>query len=471
MRSIIRWGTWIIGLSLMVNITFAQHASGQLGIGGYASGIKLIGGEADHSIISYASTIFLKYSFSKHLTSEIDVSLGWVRPRDPDSYFEVRANAPYKTYLYPWNVNFRLNLLPEKRFVPYFGVGAGLTHWRLRDISEEDNWFPFPESGKAVSGRQTNFSAVGLAGFTLFLSSWIGVDIGARYLHLFDQKEDNIGTGDINNGIVEVRVGLGLYFGEPRDSDNDGISDKEDQCPFGPEDYDGFEDDDGCPEIDNDNDGIPDYMDRCPNEMEDLDGFEDADGCPDLDNDGDGIPDIDDLCPDQPEDFDGIEDSDGCPELDSDNDGIPDPMDQCPDQPETFNDYEDDDGCPDEKPQTVIIEEKQILILPEVTFATGQASLTEGAKAMLDQVYEFLCIDESIQLEIRGYTDSVGSAASNLNLSQRRAETVKDYLVDKGIAFERLRAIGYGEANPIATNNTPEGRAKNRRIEFIRIAE
>ncbi len=471
MRPLIRCGGWIIGLSLMISSALAQHTSGQLGVGGYASGIKLIGGEVDYSIINYASSMFFKYSFSEYLTSEIVVELGWVRPRDDNSYFKVRANAPYRTYLYPWNINFRFNLLSEKKFVPYLGIGAGLTYWRLRDISEEDNWFPFPESGKSIYGRQTNFTAVGMLGFIVFLSDHVGLDFGTRYLYLFDQKKDNIGIGDVNNGMVEVRVGLGLYFGGTRDSDKDGIVNKEDKCPFNAEDYDGFEDEDGCPDIDNDGDGIPDYLDRCPDEMEDSDGFEDADGCPDVDNDGDGILDNEDKCPNEPEDFDGIGDNDGCPELDYDNDGIPDQMDQCPLQPEIYNDYQDDDGCPDERPQSIIIEEKQVLILPEITFASGQATLTDGAKVMLDRVYESLRADPSMRLEIRGYTDSVGGAASNLNLSQRRAETVKDYLVRKGVAFERLRAIGYGEANPIAPNNTGEGKAKNRRIEFIRIED
>ena len=97
--------------------------------------------------------------------------------------------------------------------------------------------------------------------------------------------------------------------------------------------------------------------------------------------------------------------------------------------------------------------------------------MTENAKRVLDTVYESLRDNTDIRLEIRGYTDSVGSAASNLNLSQRRAETVRDYIVERGIDIGRLRAIGYGEANPIASNLTKEGRAKNRRIEFLRIED
>ncbi|HEX2574441.1 MAG TPA: thrombospondin type 3 repeat-containing protein [Polyangia bacterium] len=131
------------------------------------------------------------------------------------------------------------------------------------------------------------------------------------------------------------------------DADGDGIPDALDRCPQRAEDLDGFEDGDGCPDLDNDRDGILDTSDRCPNDAEDRDGFEDDDGCPDPDNDNDGILDGVDRCPGEPEDRDGFRDEDGCPDPDNDNDGIPDTIDRCPNEPETFNAFQDEDGCPD----------------------------------------------------------------------------------------------------------------------------
>ncbi|RKZ09225.1 hypothetical protein DRQ05_00070, partial [bacterium] len=284
----------------------------------------------------------------------------------------------------------------------------------------------------------------------------------------------------------------------PQDADGDGIEDKVDKCPDQAEDFDGFQDDDGCPDLDNDNDGIKDAVDKCPDLAEDFDGFQDDDGCPDLDNDGDGIPDVDDHCPNEPEDFDGVEDSDGCPDVvqDSDNDGVPDNLDkcplkaedvdgfqdedgcpdldndndgildkedQCPNEPEKFNGYMDEDGCPDERP----IEER--LILKGVHFESGSASLTPDSYVVLDQVVRSLMAYPEVKVEIRGYTDSVGSWEYNLKLSQKRAEAVKQYLVNSGIDPNRIIAKGYGEADPIASNKTAEGRAENRRIEFRRL--
>lgn len=137
-----------------------------------------------------------------------------------------------------------------------------------------------------------------------------------------------------------------------RDSDGDTIPDDADKCPKQAEDPDGFQDADGCPELDNDGDGVADDQDRCPDKPETKNGFKDEDGCPDEpDKDADGVPDKSDKCVDQPEDTDGFDDTDGCPDPDNDNDGVPDQQDECGDQPETKNGFQDEDGCPDEEPK------------------------------------------------------------------------------------------------------------------------
>jgi outer membrane protein OmpA-like peptidoglycan-associated protein len=131
------------------------------------------------------------------------------------------------------------------------------------------------------------------------------------------------------------------------DNDADGILDTADECPDLPEDRDDFRDEDGCPDPDNDEDGLEDAVDQCPLAAEDLDEDRDTDGCPDLDIDRDGIDDLNDQCPGQPEDKDGFQDEDGCPDPDNDGDGIPDKADKCPDKAEDPDGFQDDDGCPD----------------------------------------------------------------------------------------------------------------------------
>jgi hypothetical protein len=151
-------------------------------------------------------------------------------------------------------------------------------------------------------------------------------------------------------GAPDLRLFLAAGFNpDYRDRDHDGVLDVNDKCPDQPEDRDGFQDQDGCPDPDNDGDTIPDDKDKCPNEAEDFDQFEDADGCPEPDNDKDGIPDINDACPNAPEDGKGKNPHDGCPSSteDSDGDGIPDAVDKCPDEPEDKDGFQDEDGCPD----------------------------------------------------------------------------------------------------------------------------
>jgi len=131
------------------------------------------------------------------------------------------------------------------------------------------------------------------------------------------------------------------------DNDRDGVLDAKDACPAKPETVNGVADDDGCPESDKDGDGVPDEVDKCPSDLEDRDGFDDQDGCPDVDNDQDTIIDAQDRCPLEPEDLDHFEDRDGCPDLDNDSDGVIDAKDKCPTKMENKNGYKDDDGCPE----------------------------------------------------------------------------------------------------------------------------
>jgi outer membrane protein OmpA-like peptidoglycan-associated protein len=217
---------------------------------------------------------------------------------------------------------------------------------------------------------------------------------------------------------------------------------------------------------DRDNDGIPDDLDQCPDIPEDVDGFEDEDGCPDYDNDNDGIYDSKDQCPNEPEDKDGFEDEDGCPDADNDKDGISDSQDACPNDPETINGYKDEDGCPDEPPQEI----KKSFQLEGINFRTGSAELLDESYMVIDKVFNSLEAFPKVVVEIRGHTDNVGAASANFMLSQERAQAVKDYLVNRGIDGKRIKVKGMGESEPVASNRTAAGREKNRRIEFIRLS-
>jgi OOP family OmpA-OmpF porin len=174
----------------------------------------------------------------------------------------------------------------------------------------------------------------------------------------------------------------------------------------------------------------------------------DAEGCP-LDSDGDGVPDYRDQCPGTPA---GVEvNANGCP-LDSDNDGVPDYRDQCPNTPAGVE--VNALGCPDS------------VVLQEVNFEFDSAQLTSNARSVLNGVAERLVNNPDVRVSIEGHTDSRGSDEYNKNLSQERAQSVAAYLAERGVNANRMRAVGYGEEFPIASNETEEGRFQNRRVEL-----
>ncbi|MEM9727973.1 MAG: OmpA family protein, partial [Myxococcota bacterium] len=256
-------------------------------------------------------------------------------------------------------------------------------------------------------------------------------------------------------------IGFTMPEREPEnlDLDADGILNDVDQCPTEAEDFDGFQDEDGCPDPDNDGDGILDINDGCMMDPEDIDGFQDEDGCPDLDNDGDGILDVDDMCPDEP----GSVENNGCPESDRDGDGVPDRIDNCPDEPGTV----ENQGCQDA--QLVVIGDGQLEILEKVYFKSGSAKLQSRSFALLDNVAKVInAHPEYPVIRVEGHSDATGSLKYNMRLSQKRAETVVRYLVGRGgVPKERLVAEGFGPTRPILPDaKTKAELAQNRRVEF-----
>jgi OOP family OmpA-OmpF porin len=251
---------------------------------------------------------------------------------------------------------------------------------------------------------------------------------------------------------------------KPKDSDGDGFLDPDDKCPLEKETENDFEDEDGCPDVaDRDKDGILDADDDCPEKAENVNGIDDEDGCPEEDPDSDGLVGSKDTCPTEPEDFDKFQDEDGCPDADNDNDTIPDATDGCPDQPETWNGFDDTDGCPDELPKAL----KEFTgVIEGITFDTGKARIRKKSTKTLDKAVATMREYASIRLRIEGHTDNKGKREKNMALSQKRADAVKWYLVEKGIAADRIDTIGHGPDVPRASNKTSKGRAQNRRIEF-----
>jgi OmpA-OmpF porin, OOP family len=315
-------------------------------------------------------------------------------------------------------------------------------------------------------------SGLGSPKFRVFASISWSPDFG---------DSDGDGVNNMNDGCpmqMEDRDGFQDSDGCPDlDNDDDKVADNEDKCPSEAEDKDGFEDDDGCPELDNDKDGIADLKDRCPEdaedkapprvddgcpssktdsdddgvadakdkcpgESEDVDSFQDDDGCPDLDNDGDGIKDDADKCPAVAEDKDKFEDDDGCPDPDNDSDGIVDAKDRCADKPETINGVDDWDGCPDKGGQRLAaMQDNRMLMADKVAFEGGR--IKSKSHNLLDQVSLTMLSEHGVtKWRIVVAAEKQKNEEATRALSQQRADAIKAYVVSKGIAADRIEALG-----------------------------
>lgn len=241
-----------------------------------------------------------------------------------------------------------------------------------------------------------------------------------------------------------------------KDSDSDGVPDSLDKCPGTP--LGDKVDANGCSlPKDSDGDGVVDSLDQCPGTRPGL--KVDSNGCP-IDSDGDGVPDTIDKCPNTPA-GDTVDPS-GCTiPKDADGDGIPDSIDRCPRTPPGVT--VDALGCP-----VLFAGPTRALVLQGVNFQTGSATLTAASLSRLDQVALSLKAHPEVRVEIAGYTDDQGVQAANIRLSQARADAVRAYLIRQGVAGTQLTARGYGSANPLDSNATPTGRARNRRVELHR---
>lgn len=398
---------------------------------------------------------------------------------------ELAVSKPIGHFRLAGNVGYRLR--PEERRVLNLVVGHELFYRAGVAFSFQDlNELPL-EVGVSVNGATYAFQPFS-SGFEE--NPLEGIVHGSYWVLPFLQAYAGVGAGVIAGfGAPDLRVLGGVRFSLPDgpvDRDGDGLNDDVDACAAAPEDKDGHEDADGCPDPDNDGDGVLDVSDSCP----DVAGVVSYQGCPDPDTDDDGVLDADDECvavpgvpelkgcPDLDKDDDGVLDADdrcvdvpgpdtfrGCPDTDGDN--IPDIDDKCPTEPETRNGEEDDDGCPEKKKSVVLVKGDKIEILEKVYFDSGKATIQARSFGLLDKVASVFIANPQIgKVRVEGHTDDRGSDASNLALSAARAMSVQQYLVEKGVDASRLAAEGFGETRPIASNKTAAGRENNRRVEF-----
>jgi outer membrane protein OmpA-like peptidoglycan-associated protein len=434
--------------TLVASPTLAQIGDdGRRGVGLESGLWKGIGGDHDYSNVDQFGRFYVRHGLSRSVSLDLGFKYGWLRPgvgvRGEDAGLSLDTGAGLYTRTWQPMLSAVYNLVPEGRWRPWVSGGLGVTRWDVRDLrgGNSPGFWPdgedlrvYNENGELVEGHSVNFTALLGVGLDYAFGDHFCAGLGVRTNMLLNQDRDNVGLSaflgadDVaaNTQIVEATLGLRYMFGGAKDVTAVAVAavvavvtPASTSTPVSAP---------AVPVADRDHDGILDDVDACPDQTEDRDGFQDTDGCPDPDNDGDGVLDAIDKCPNTPR---GIKVA--------------------------------ATGCP------LAQEIKATLILEGVNFETDKADLDPLSAAILDGVAESLLAWPDVRIEVGGHTDSTGSAEWNRTLSQARAGTVRQYLIDNGVAANRITAKGYGPDRPIADNTTEDGKAKNRRVELTRI--
>ncbi|WP_310558426.1 OmpA family protein [Flavobacterium sp.] len=480
-------------LCMCITITFTLRAQTEekkwnVGLHG---GVTQYNGDLGRDWYETSNTIygFGGLSVSRYLSKLFDASL--LLSKGTIGYNN-GTTAGFKSDFNAASLNLRFNIVaPEYVIRPYVfaGVGAIIFDNQLNFHTENYDYI-LPTAGAGINFRLTP-----------------EIMLNLQETFMFSNKDRRDGIDNANgefkkkDSYVTHMVGLTFNMGNSKDTDKDGVSDKKDNCPDTPAGV--AVDKTGCP-LDRDGDGVADYLDTCP----DTAGTQSLSGCPDRDNDG--VEDSKDRCPDQagkltlkgcPDaDNDGVADLDdkcantkqgtrvdakGCP-MDSDGDGVMDDMDRCPDVagvmglkgcPDADGDgvADIDDRCPNAKgtaankgcPEITKADIVRITYIgSKIFFENNSDKLKVASLSQLDELSKILYKYEGASLTIEGHTDSVGADDFNMTLSQKRSESVRQYLIGKGVSDARLISVGFGETKPVATNNTSLGKAKNRRVEL-----
>lgn len=481
---------------LQITNAIAQNADEKWGLGFHAALIEpktSLGNEFFKFTIN-STTVGQGLSLNRYLNKSFDAGLFALSGK-----MSQHLNTySYSDFVFALDLRLRYKLyngyiLNEDAVIgPYLTAGLGMAHARISANGETEG---------NLSGGKNQLDLYAGAGLRFRLNEYISLDWQTGAHMPSDNTWDANTKGD-KDQFLEHSLGLIINLGQGKDSDGDGVTDRHDKCPNTPPGV-KVNEEDGCP-LDRDLDGVADYQDDCP----DIAGVVTLKGCPDKDKDGvadkddrcpeisglpslggcpdadkDGIADLDDKCPGTksgykvdltgcPLDSDGdgvVNEEDDCPSVkglvalkgcpDSDGDGIADKDDKCP----TVPGIKANNGCP-ELPKEIVTQITKIA--SKIFFETGSDKLKQVSKVQLDELAGILKKYPEAKLSVEGHTDNVGNPEKNVTLSQKRCESVKTYLIVKGVDSDRLSAKGFGATQPVADNKTAEGRAKNRRVEL-----
>jgi len=478
--SVTRFVVAVVGIMLLTVSAGAEDY--RYSVGGGGSVVLMTGGDFFSFDRENSYSFYLGHHLSDRWRFDLDYTVFELSNNiDRDSTSSIGSlsnNSPLRCDAMRLGLMFeRLLFSPERWLNMTFGLGGGLLVWKGIDPGSNTTY-----EVKGEKNQTTDFAASELilsssAAIVLrLLSSWT-VDIYGRvdYLTGAGAEFESAVSSARDRWLLGMGSAVHFHFGRrppapkwrldengkeqppaalawrrSRDSDNDGVSDDLDRCLNTP--HGAIVDRFGCP-LDTDGDGVADGLDDCPATDAEAREMVDINGCP-VDSDFDGYPDYRDACPNNP--VGALVDPSGCP-VDSDGDGVPDGLDDCPYT--LVGVAVDRNGCID-----LSMFSKPMML--NIDYVPGSFEVDPNNLERLKKLAGLLNFVKDIKLEINGYTDNIGTTVANRKLSEKRASRVRHYLEIYGIAQERMRVFGRGETNFVASNQTAQGRAKNRRIEI-----
>src|SRR4051812_40050588 len=412
-----RWTTALLLASLPV--LFAQPAAAEWRLHLTGAGAKAVRGyQKDEFGFGAYGAAALEYAIIKELGVQFELGGTWLTQGDASSLG------------YPSDWSWGSSLFLGGRARPFASSYNGTS------VAHAAGLWVSAAGGVVFTGNLVRSGIDGGLGWDLlFNRGRLGIGPMVGYLHVFESDDSPRPT---DASVLIFGVHMELFADRSHkgagdgDRDGDGITNSLDACPDSPEDFDQFQDEDGCPDTDNDRDGIADAVDKCPLVAEDADGYQDEDGCPDPDNDADGILDVEDLCPNEKE---------------------------------TLNGYADLDGCPDTEKIRVVGE--KIVLDEQVLFQTNLSEIRPESHKLLERLVKLLNEHpEYTSVSVDGHTDERGSDELNQRLSEERAKSVMNFLITHGVSDKRLTARGFGASQPRIERSDPLAYTLNRRVEF-----
>ena len=465
-------------LLLSTGFALSQNAENKWGFGLHF-GVMEYNGDYGNEYMTFEQGYAGALSIARYLNPSFDVMLhGFydrVRKVDENNLMP-GTQLSFMSHMYNVNLlaKYKFNngyiFKEESRIAPFVLGGLGANYADGNGTGENG----------AFTQTLLRPNLYGGVGVGIRLTSWLSfaVQTSLEYplTDVIDGTKGDVVTAPNSLNDIFHQNSVSLYFtpGKAKDSDGDGVIDKNDMCPDTPPGV--AVDENGCP-LDTDKDGIYDYEDECPT----IPGLKEFNGCPDTD--GDGIQDKEDECPDEPgpavlkgcpdSDGDGVPDKDdrcpdtpkgwqvdrfGCP-IDSDRDGIPDSEDECPEEPGVA----ELKGCPFDVPTLMA---KYSINNQKILFDFDDSNLQDNGMQTLNKIAEALSNQQNFGVHLDGHTDWTGSNDYNLKLSEKRVASAKRDLIGKGIQDGRIGTEYFGEANPFMDNITKEGRKFNRRVDY-----